>query len=208
MQRAMTPTVRRLLLVACLLGAMPRPSGACSIACRIPDERGAAFREARVVFAGRVVARQETISESSFGEVRTDVVAEVAVETRWKGPARDVVVVHSATSTLCGGGEPLDLGAAYLVWAHDGQDASDELLEAGFCTRTQPLEHAAADLAFLDAATATADRGCQVGPPPSGGAWAVLVSLPLLAPRLRRTAPALRRPRSRSRHPLSLALSR
>lgn len=184
----MTSTIRPLLLGVCLLGATAPPVAACSIGCVLPDERGAAYRAARAVFSGRVVARQETISERPFGDMVTDIVAEIAVDTQWKGAARDTIVVHSWTSSLCGGGEPLYLGDTYLVWAHVLRDTPDAPLEAGFCTRTQRLEYAAEDLEFLDATTATADGGCQVGPRPGSGGWAVLAPALLLALRRRHSA--------------------
>lgn len=179
-QRTARRSARMLYVVLqTLLGVFPavvevHRAEACSIACAIPEEREAAFRAARAVFPGRVVARQADSIDPPVDSA-SEVVARLAVEARWKGPSKESFVVRSWVVPLCFGGEPFHLGEEYLVWAYDSRDEPDAL-NAGICTRTALLEHAADDLEFLGSPQA-AENGCQVCPPPTTTAKTVTLLL-------------------------------
>lgn len=85
-------------------------------------------------------------SVSTYGGPPT--VAVLLVERRWKGPARDTVVVRSwSKSGLCG--FDFVVGQAALVYASKGPSGE---LETTSCMGTKPFEKAGEDLGALGTA--------------------------------------------------------
>ena len=77
----------------------------------------------------------------------------------WKGAVTETFVMM--TSSLGAGdcGFPFEAGHEYLIYAYEREGY--DLLAAWLCTRTQPLEYAEEDLAFLG-------KGRLPGPPETG----------------------------------------
>jgi len=171
---------RLLAVVVPFLLAGVQQTSACSIQCREPYEQEPAFREARAVFTGIVVAREEKPFET-VGGVGFDVTAELQVNHRWKGASTHHIALRSWFDPLCGNGAQFYVGEEYLVWAYDSEDEPG-VLYAGPCTRTALVEYAADDLEFLGSPKTADNGGCQVGQAAACG-WNSIVFflLPILA---------------------------
>lgn len=114
-------------------------AGACS--CLPPGPPAEAYQDATAVFVGRVLSVEEIETDFPFPELQVT----LAVERSFKGVAGNRAIVRTATnSAACG--YHFALGTAHLVYAR-GEQAD---LHVSLCSRTQPLEHAAEDIAALE----------------------------------------------------------
>ena len=105
------------------------------------------------VFIGRVTAMKYVPAQTEYGSGEMLVIRMAAI-TSWKGVRSEEVRLHTLTYWYPDGAMsseareyPYQLGKAYLVYAQAGADG----LYASVCTRTQPAETAADDMATLNA---------------------------------------------------------
>jgi len=121
----------RIALAALLFGAA---SSALACSCVISDPK-TSFKRADAVFVAEVVEYSEPT-------------ARLRVIERFKGaPSETIEIVTPESSAACGYGSALTPGSRHLFYA-----LKHELmpyLEVSSCSRSQPVEHASCDLAFL-----------------------------------------------------------
>lgn len=116
---------------------------ACS--CLPPGPPAEAYQDATDVFVGRVLSVEE-IEEMDPDFPFPELQVTLAVERAFKGVAGNRAIVRTATnSAACG--YHFALGTAHLVYARRGETG---VLGVSLCSRTQPLEHAAEDIAALE----------------------------------------------------------
>lgn len=159
--------MRRLLIAAFFLLALPA-AHACSCGGNEPPCKAYLQPHFEAIFSGKVTA-SETASPSFYERFKdkyargTDLVPAFLSAVRnedelefhrvtfeviesFKGSARRRVHVDTALhEASCG--YSFQLGEEYLVWAYGDDDSSS--LTTSICSRTQPLRHAADEVAFL-----------------------------------------------------------
>lgn len=152
------------LCVAALLLLPASPAFGCSC---IQKSFADQFKEAKAVFAGKVVAfetrkRKHTV-EAEPAEVEA-VVVKFEVERWWKGGSSAEVIIFQDSYKYGKGADEIlvhsscdhdfEEGKRYLVYAYDNENG----LNAN-CTRTTWMEHATEDLKELgEGAAPTAER--------------------------------------------------
>ena len=120
-------------------------SVACTCACLPVPRPAAAFKEAAVVFSGRVLRmRDEPPIEHGDTVIigPGGVIVELEVFKTWKGAPSTQVVLNAGTPGCCG--FPFRVGRKYLVYASASTD-----LSTNACGRTALLRKAGTDVQFL-----------------------------------------------------------
>ncbi len=126
--------------VAIVPVATPGNVSACSCAEFISPPT--AFEKATAVFTGMVISLQ-----GPTGRVISSadpVMVVIQVDTVWKGPQENTLVVTTALSSASCGVE-FKIGSSYLIYAHGSEDR----LEVGLCEGTKSLILAEQDLNSL-----------------------------------------------------------
>ena len=123
----------RLVLSLVVLLALPAASLACS--CAEPPPPSEALKAATSVLTGHVVA---AIPDGANAFIYT-----VRVHAVWKGEASPELEIKTSDVAMCG--LWMEPGTPYLVYAY----GPEQDLSTHNCTRSRPVEFAAADLAEL-----------------------------------------------------------
>ena len=163
----MTAVRHRLILAASVAAGLlvnVRPAGACT--CVPPPPANEALAMSAAVFEGRVISITPSASSAIFGPLLR---VEIEVLRVWKGKVgRTAIVQTSNSGAACG--FFFAAGVSYLVYALDQEQG----LQTTLCSRTQPSDQAAADLAALGPGQPPAtdvDAGAPPpAPPPDAGA--------------------------------------
>ena len=114
---------------------------ACS--CAVTPSPRQAVREARAVFVGEVIAKEDFETTDKFG-TQPVVRVKLTVSRVWKGVAgAEAVVLTSGFEPACG--YRFEQGKKYLVYAYADRWGLGGL-ETGICNRTKSLAAAARDL--------------------------------------------------------------
>lgn len=124
-----------LILTAMWMVPMAGNNGAFGCSCATPKSTNETYQESDAVFAGKAV---DIMSKDHTNTVQFE------VRMAWKGISESTVFVRTADSgSMCG--YSFERGRDYLVYAYNGSD----YLSSGSCGRTQPLETAFSDMAYL-----------------------------------------------------------
>lgn len=143
---------RTLLAIIVVFMALIAAGGgeALACSCRPYESTEHAFRQADVVFVGRVA------NLTSFDvESQTSTRAELTVRKIWKGEGREITVLTAGSTAACG--FPFEKGQQYLIFAYDtGENVSTNL-----CSGSKNLSQAGHEIMDLNDIEAKAKSELQ-----------------------------------------------